>query len=228
LQDWAAIRRDLDRIIRLEVAPVLKRAYERIIQEIGPMLATERAGIEGLRSVVEIRRAEVLVEIRQLRRDVDSCAETLAWNAAGRPLAEAEVLGSLYQGLLQHALVRADDLDDLEPRSEEVRSHLLDLFRRQAAELVQMLEQAEAGMRQALLLASTQLDALEGTLHALDPDALLARGYTLVTQADGTLVRSAAQAAVLDTLSLIFADGALAAAPVKPKKQASAHRKEPV
>lgn len=223
MRDWAAIGRDLDRIIRLEVAPVLKRAYDGVVQEIGPMLAAERAGIQGLRSLVEIRRAEVLVEIRQLQRDIDSCAEALAWNAAGRPLTEREVLGSLYQGLLQDALVRADNLDDLEPRSEEVRSYLLDLFRRQGAELVQMLEQTEAGMRQALLLASTQLDALDGTLHALDPDALLARGYTLVTQADGTLVRSAAEAAVLDSLLMIFADGALAAAPVKPNNKASIH-----
>ena len=44
-------------------------------------------------------------------------------------------------------------------------------------------------------------------LQALNPLAILARGYTIVTDERGALVKSAAQSSVGDRLKLVFADG---------------------
>jgi exonuclease VII large subunit len=222
MRDWAAIRRDMDRVLRFEVGPDLERTYERLVQATGPMLQDERAGLEGLRSVVEFRRAGVIVEFRQLERDLDACVQTLAWDAFGRPLSEAEHLGGLYQGVLQDARSRMDGLDDLVPRNQDVENNLIALFRRQGTDLVDMLTRAEEGMRQALLFANADLKALHGTVQALDAEALLARGFVLAVDAKGAIVKSAAHAAVLDAFSLLFADGELAVLPTKPKK-ASIH-----
>jgi exodeoxyribonuclease VII large subunit len=220
---WAAIRRDIDRAIRLEAGPELERRYERVAQAIRPMLQAERAALEGFRSVAEVRRAETLVELRQLRRDLDLCAESLAWEAAVRPHGERDVLGGLYEGLLHDARNRVDGLDDLGSRSEDVSSHLKRLLERQEAELLALYERAGEGALQSILLATGQLGALETAVQALDADALMARGYTLAVRPDGKLVRSAAQAAALATLSLLFADGELAVVPAKPATKASVH-----
>jgi exodeoxyribonuclease VII large subunit len=222
IRHWTSIHHNLDRLIRLEAGPDLERTYERLVQATGPMLQAELAGLEGLRSVVEFRRAGVIVEFRQLERDLDTCVQTLAWDAFGRPLSEAEHLGGLYQGLLQDAGSRMDGLDDLGPRNQDIESNLIALFRRQGTELVEMLTRAEERMRQALLFANADLAALHGTVQALDADALLARGFVLAVKADGAIVKSAAGAALLDEFSLLFADGELAVVPTKPKT-ASVH-----
>jgi exonuclease VII large subunit len=103
-----------------------------------------------------------------------------------------------------------------------VESSLLALFARQAKELVKMLTGAEQGMRNAFLFANAELAVLHGTVQALDGDALLSRGFVLAVRPDGTFVTNAAEAAALDTFSLLFADDALAVAATKPTK-ASVH-----
>ena len=55
--------------------------------------------------------------------------------------------------------------------------------------------------------AST-LGALDARLHSLSPLAVLDRGYALVLNAEGTLVRSTAQLAAGDSLTTRLADGA--------------------
>lgn len=81
-------------------------------------------------------------------------------------------------------------------------------------------------VEQRLQQASERLVAL-GRVHAsLDPKAPLARGYALVHDASGALVRSKAAAGKEPQLSVEFADGALAVVPVgSPAPKAS--RKSP-
>ena len=51
------------------------------------------------------------------------------------------------------------------------------------------------------------MTAARARLEALSPRAVLARGYSLVTLSDGSVVRQAAQLSKGDTLSIEFAQG---------------------
>lgn len=64
-----------------------------------------------------------------------------------------------------------------------------------------------AGRRHA---AALRLESLAARLHALDPHAVLARGYAMAMRADGTFATDAARLAVGETLTLRLAHGAVA------------------
>ncbi len=78
-----------------------------------------------------------------------------------------------------------------------------------------------------------RLGAFEQMLNALSYKSVIARGFALVTDADGHLVRSAAALAPGDALSLEFADGKAGAVvsgselPPKPKKPNPASEPKP-
>jgi len=55
--------------------------------------------------------------------------------------------------------------------------------------------------------SSAQLQAAEARLHALSPFAVLQRGYALVQDANGVVVRSAARLAVGDLVKTRLSDG---------------------
>ena len=59
----------------------------------------------------------------------------------------------------------------------------------------------------AIEINRTRLAGMELRLNALNPDAILARGYSLVTQPDGSLVRSTKQVQPNDALSVRVSDG---------------------
>ncbi len=61
--------------------------------------------------------------------------------------------------------------------------------------------------------ARNRVDALDRLRRSLDPDAPLLRGYVLVTDAAGWVVKTRAVAAEESTLTLKFADGSLAVSP---------------
>ena len=61
--------------------------------------------------------------------------------------------------------------------------------------------------------ARARVDALDRLRRSLDPEAPLLRGYVLVTDAAGHVVKTRAGAAGESTLTLKFADGALAVVP---------------
>jgi exodeoxyribonuclease VII large subunit len=63
-----------------------------------------------------------------------------------------------------------------------------------AQELQLLVDRGRDGMHRRLESGSRQLGELRATLRALAPGATLARGYAIAHLADGTIVRSAAQA----------------------------------
>lgn len=67
-----------------------------------------------------------------------------------------------------------------------------------------------------LAQARARLDAAFRMAASLSPDAVLARGYVLVTDGAGRLLPTAAQAAGEQTMTLRFADGTLAVRPAAP------------
>ncbi|WP_428332687.1 exodeoxyribonuclease VII large subunit, partial [Novosphingobium sp.] len=62
-------------------------------------------------------------------------------------------------------------------------------------------------------VARTRVDALDRLRRSLDPEAPLLRGYVLVTDAAGGLVKTRAAAAATSELTLKFADGPLLVVP---------------
>jgi len=95
----------------------------------------------------------------------------------------------------------------------------------QARERLQALStRTDRSIERTLRRATVRTGALDARLNALSPLAVLDRGYALVLDNAGGLVRSAAQVAVGDTLTTRLADGAFTsrvevAAPKKPKKK---------
>jgi exodeoxyribonuclease VII large subunit len=53
----------------------------------------------------------------------------------------------------------------------------------------------------------SQLSGLQHRLQALNPLAILQRGYAVVSQADGSLIRSVAQVEAGDQLNVRVSDG---------------------
>jgi exodeoxyribonuclease VII large subunit len=128
--------------------------------------------------------------------------------AAGRE----ELLGSLVdlsrslyrqiRSLLQAPRWRMDELSlrlqMLSPRARirSDRQRLDDLTRR-----------GTSALTHALLLERTRLSSMKQRLEALNPEAVLRRGFSMVTGPDGKLVRSVSQVQAGDHLQVRVSDG---------------------
>ena len=131
------------------------------------------------------------------------------------------------QALLQPQAQRLDELGErlrraLGDRAAQGRERLA-RQRLSPAALERAVREAGAALARtrlapALLVNRTQgesrrLESLARLLASLDPRAPLARGFVLVHDRSGTLVRSRAEAAAQAALTLSFADGPLAVTP---------------
>ncbi len=93
-----------------------------------------------------------------------------------------------------------------------LRPPLLEARLRRERERLNALRLRPDGLVQRLASARARVDALDRLRRSLDPEAPLLRGYVLVSDAHGALVKTRAAAAGLDELTLKFADGTLAVA----------------
>ena len=100
-------------------------------------------------------------------------------------------------------------------RISSYSTRLRTAFLGKIADLSGRLDRLESGIRTAVLgkIAglSGRLDLLESRIRGADPRRLLRRGYVLVTDTRGTLLKSAAGISPGDSLTLVFADGTLEA-----------------
>ncbi len=118
-------------------------------------------------------------------------------------------LNELYRRL--HGLargqvaLRARTLTQITARLE--RAHPMRFIRTRQQRLDELGERLCLHARHHLQLRRAALDTLRAHLHALDPQRTMQRGYTLVTGADGALVRSASQPAPGDLLTIRWHDG---------------------
>jgi exodeoxyribonuclease VII large subunit len=107
-----------------------------------------------------------------------------------------------------HALSR--QIAGMHRRSDELRARLRRASPRiesGAARLQRRASVLAAGASQLLHGRQARLGTLEARLQALDPQAVLARGYALVTDARGGVVTDAARLAVGERLGLRFSRG---------------------
>jgi exodeoxyribonuclease VII large subunit len=148
-----------------------------------------------------------------------------------------------------HVHRSAQRIDDLSQRLDSCLDRALRLRQSRVAEFAATVlrhdpRQALAQARERLFACRTHLDrsaerllhtsaaalsSLEARLHSLSPLSVLERGYALVLNAEGALVRSSAQLIPGDLLSTRLADGSFTsrvesaaqppAGPAKPKKR---------
>lgn len=141
--------------------------------------------------------------------------------------------------LAGQARQRLDDAGERLPRALAGRARLLGArLAATAARLSPRLLEARVARERALLAAPrvtpnpallrARIEAARARMAAsfrlvesLSPQAVLARGFALVRLPDGAIVRRAADAAAADRLTLVFADGEIAA---QPATQAAAAR----
>jgi exodeoxyribonuclease VII large subunit len=92
-------------------------------------------------------------------------------------------------------------------RHYDARRVLAGVHRNLAAQTAAM----SSAMRTSLLRQRSRIEQLEHQLRALSPVAILDRGYALIFDSSGKLVKNAAQVEVGDEISARLATGALTA-----------------
>ena len=95
-----------------------------------------------------------------------------------------------------------------------LRPALLEARLRRERERLAALRLRPEALLQRIDTARGRVDALDRLRRSLDPEAPLQRGYVLVTDAAGRVVKTRAVAVAESELTLKFADGPLAVVPV--------------
>ena len=154
---------------------------------------------------------------RSVARDLESRMQTVDHLSRrlvhpGRRLEAQSALLAQLSTRLSQAIARSLDrrrwgVRDLLERS---RRHLppLELLRLRAA---QASERIAAASQRQLAERTTRVDALARSLAHLDPRAVLERGYSIVRDERGTIVRRSRQVASGDRVDITFAEGSAAA-----------------
>jgi len=75
--------------------------------------------------------------------------------------------------------------------------------------LDEMTERTRRALLNTLALNTAHFHALDGRLHSLDPLAVLGRGYAVVSDAEGNIVRSVGQVQPGDGIDVRLSDGKL-------------------
>ena len=119
-----------------------------------------------------------------------------------------ELMIRMERALVQRHRRAGNALDSIHARLQRLgRSYVAEVSKRLLA-LESRVERASAAR---VGRARTELAELHSKLYALSPLAVLERGYSLATRADGVLVRSSADVAPGDGLNLRFHRGAASA-----------------
>jgi len=79
------------------------------------------------------------------------------------------------------------------------------------AECQKMLHRTALALSSKLSLAGARLSALQARISASDPRTILSRGYALVADSKGTVIKSASSVAVGDDIQVRYSDGTLKA-----------------
>lgn len=134
-----------------------------------------------------------------------AAAELATPNQADLRAALAELSAELTRALLDGLNVRRWTLADVQNRllRQVPRARILNDRQR----LDDLLRRAETAFAHRLKLHHTRLDGLVQQLAALNPLAILERGYAVVTQPNGEVVRRVGQVSVGDALTVRVSDG---------------------
>lgn len=226
---WAFNEEDVVRAIAACTIPVISAVGHETDTTLADFAADRRAP-------TPTAAAEMAVPVRAELLGLLSELESRRQRAIGRHLAQArERLDQRARRLPQpQALLaaQAQRLDDLGERLRRALGHRTEIaaahlarhagalrpalletrLRRERERLGAMRLRPEALLAR-IEAARGRIDALDRLRRSLDPEAPLARGYVLVTDGAGRVVKTRADAAGLPALTLKFADGVLPVVP---------------
>jgi exodeoxyribonuclease VII large subunit len=220
--DWTLIDHAAD--VR---APTPTGAAEIVVPVRAELLARVETGGGRLRAcmarTLEHKRSDARAAARGLPRPddllgprsqrLDSFGQALRAGLKGLADRAAVRFGRVSGRLRAEALAR--DLMLKRKRADELAGRAATALKRSARREGEGLERVAGRLaraaRRLLPVHVGRLEAAAGRLAAIDPKAVLARGYALVRGPDGGLVRRAAALGAGDAVSLEFADGRRAA-----------------
>jgi exodeoxyribonuclease VII large subunit len=227
---WAFNEEAVVRAIAASTIPVISAVGHETDTTLADFAADRRAP-------TPTAAAEMAVPVRAELAATLADLEARRQRAIGRQLAQARERLELRarrlpqpQALLSAQTQRLDDLGDRLRRSLGHRtdlaaaqlarhagalrpSLLLARLRRESERLAALRLRPEA-LLQRIAVARGRVDALDRLRRSLDPEAPLLRGYVLVTDGTGRVIKTRAAAAGEPALTLKFADGALAVTPL--------------
>lgn len=120
-------------------------------------------------------------------------------------LSLAEMRSSLTSSLGSYVISRRRDLDQI-VNQLNMRTPLT-MIHRDIQRLDELSTRASTFVTHTIDLLRTRLHGIELRLNTLDPASILNRGYSIVTQSDGSLVRSVNQVQPADQLRVRVSDG---------------------
>ena len=188
----------------------LADAKDRLIKALRTAYAAARAELRRHEASALLRDPLRGLEIRAQRLDAQ---DTRLSHALTQALADARArqvdLGHRLERLLPGALAHAQTfLADLRLRLERAGAEVFPPLARRLADQTARLDFA---LGQALAARQADLAKRQATLAALDPYAVLRRGYAIATDADGRLLTDPAQTRPGDPLLITLAKGTLPA-----------------
>ena len=176
---WAFNHEELARTIAASAIPVISAVGHEIDFTIADFVA-------DLRAPTPSAGAEIItqhwVELRERSRQLESRLLQSIRREIMIKRRTLEAIAAKLRNPRDQLREKAQRLDDLSMRMERLIAHLLE--RKKMA-----------------------LERLTGQLHALSPLAVLSRGYALVQDDQGKLIRSAKQVKSKQVIDLRFADG---------------------
>ncbi len=173
-----------------------------------------RADLAANLAELEARRERALArQLAQARERLDLRARRLPQPHAllAAPMQRLDDLGDRLRRSLAHRTDLA--AAQLARHAGALRPGLLEARLRRESERLAALRLRPEALVQRIALLRGRVDALDRLRRSLDPEAPLLRGYVLVTNAAGQLVKTRAAAQGEAELALKFADGSLAVTP---------------
>ncbi len=161
--------------------------------------------ISGVGHEIDVTLADLVADVRALTPS--EAAERLVPDRQALLADLAELQPRLRKAVRSRYRVAAQELDQLANRS--VLTRPLDRIRQESLELDRIDQRMGRLMQQQITVRQHQMRELSGRLESLNPLSVLARGYSLTSDATGTILTDFDSIQVGDTITTRLAQGTL-------------------
>ena len=225
---WCFNEESVARAVRASAIPVISAVGHEIDFTLCDFAADLRAPTPSAAAELVVKnRTDLVATLASLWRRLTLAGRRAAADARSRLELCARSRAFARPVALVHDQVQRVDL-----LAQRLDAALLGGAHRARQRLAALSPRPEAAARARLAAARARLDALRAAHAALDPTAVLSRGYALVRDTDGRVLTRAAALAPGDRFAAVFRDGevpalALAADGAAPAPPAPRRRRAP-